>query len=247
MKIYWADFLISMLAFVVCFAIGNPISYIIASIFLYRLGAFTHEICHQYKNPKIRTFKKVWTWTVGFMMMQSPIRFMKPHLAHHTTGIFATENDPQYPLIRSDWKLAIAVFILLPIILPIYNLLVCAGMPDKLLYGKIEFTPEEMNEIRCIEVAYVLMLQLVLLFFTPVVVKFYFVAVGAWFLSVLRIPLEHSLRSYKKTSTIEDQRLDSFTHTNPVYVIVQPVGLRYHTLHHMHPRIPYHNLAKMKL
>ena len=156
-KTYWLDFTLSSIAFIICFIIAHflhsTIVLLISSIFLYRAGAFTHEICHQYKNPKIQTFKKVWTWTLGFIMLQPPLRFAKPHLAHHTTGIFSTEEDPQYPLLFSNWKFTAGIFLLLPWALPIYNLLVCLDVPiEELLYDKVEFSAGEKHHIKRIEV-----------------------------------------------------------------------------------------------
>lgn len=253
LKIYWTDYLASLLIFAVSFyfvaTTGSVVAFVLAIIFLYRAGAFTHEIAHQNKNPKMKVFKFVWNITMGLLILQPSLRFTNTHLKHHTTGIFATENDPQYPLIFKDIKLAAAIFLLLPWVLPIYNLLVCLIYKNKslesILYKDIKYTKTERRIVDSYELYYAIATALVLaLVPLQVIVAFYLVSVGAWYLSVLRIPLEHPLSEYKKTSTSRDQEVLSYTHESPLYIPIQPLALRYHTVHHMYPKIPYHNLKK---
>ena len=185
-------------------------------------------------------------------MLQPSMRFTKPHLAHHTSGVFGTKDDPQYPLIKSNPKLALIIFVVLPWLLPIYNLIMCFNIKridwfDNILYRNITFTIEEYAEIKTYEIYYIYTITAVLLLFPTVLVHLYLVSVIAWFLSVLRIPLEHDLKEYKETSTMEDQRLDSRTHEAWPYVIIQPLGLRYHEEHHTNPKVPYHNLGVRRI
>ena len=44
--------------------------------------------------------------------------------------------------------------------------------------------------------------------------------------------------------THEQQLLDSITIESPVASVLAPVGLRYHSLHHLFPTLPYHSLGK---
>jgi fatty acid desaturase len=78
-----------------------------------------------------------------------------------------------------------------------------------------------------------------------ILLYFYLVSVGGWFLSVLRIPLEHPLNEYKIVSNKKDQELLSITHYNSWYIIIQPLGLRFHTIHHMYPKLPYYTLRSL--
>lgn len=251
LKTYWLDFCVSTLIFILCLFNLNIFTFIVGAIFLYRAGAFTHEIAHQSKNPEITLFKTVWDYTLGFLILQPSLRFTKPHLAHHTTGIFGTVNDPQYPLIRSNTKLAFIIFCILPFALPIYNLLICSSTHwknnplEQILYKNINFTKKEYEEINKLESAYLVLFFLLCVGAPSIVIPLYFIEVAAWFLSVLRIPLEHDLKSYKETSVYDDQRLDSKTHESPIYIPIQPLALRFHTVHHMYPKVPYHNLQKL--
>lgn len=249
-KLYWADFTLSTISFIICFffvyTTNNIIAFILACIFLYRLCSFTHELAHQSNNPNIQQFKFIWNITGGLLMFQHSLRFAKPHLKHHKTGIFATKEDPQYPLIHSNLLLAISIFIILPWFLPLYNIMICifprCVLLENILYKNIDFNFTERTEIENYELFYLTCLSFTCILFPTIIIPFYFISVGAWFLSVLRIPLEHSLKEYKKTSVPKDQEVLSMTHENPIYIIIQPLSLRYHKAHHMYPKIPYHNL-----
>lgn len=255
LNIYWTDYLLSLLIFLISFSFvvttGSIIAFLIACVFLYRAGAFTHEIAHQNLNPNFRNFKRVWNLTAGVLILQPSLRFTKPHLTHHKTGTFATKDDPQYPLIFKDIKLAAIIFLILPWFLPIYNFLICLfsyeknNKLEKVLYKGTNFSKEEYEIIQQYEKFY-LLITLLFLLVAPlnIIVSFYLVSVGAWYLSVLRIPLEHPLSEYKKTSVAKDQEVLSMTHESIVYIPLQPLALRYHTVHHMYPKIPYHNLQK---
>lgn len=252
-KIYWVDYFLSSLAFLICLTVfyytASIISLILGAVFGYRAGAFIHEISHQNKNPSIKWFKRVWNLTGGLLMIQPSVRFTRPHIKHHTTGIFATKDDPQYPLIFSKPLLAFTIFGLLPFLLPIYNFLICLvpikhNKLEDVLYKNIKFTSGEYKEAYSYGFYYVLVYILLLILQPKLLLALYTVSTGAWFLSVLRIPLEHDLTQYKETSVYEDQKLDSFTHESPIFIPIQPLALRFHTAHHMYPRIPYHNLKK---
>lgn len=250
---YWIDLFVSTFIFVVgfyyVFNYGSWIALILSIIYLYRVAAFTHEIAHQYNNPKIKLFKFIWDITIGCLMLQPSLRFKEPHLQHHKVGIFATEQDPQYPLIFQNIKLASGIFIILPFIMPLYNLLVCLIINKNtklknLLYSTL-FTNKERNELFWLEFYYCLVWTVVGIINFKLLICLYIISVGSWFLSVLRIPLEHPLNEYKKTSTIKDQEVLSFTYTNPLYSIIQPLGLRFHKAHHMYPKVPYYNLKQL--
>ena len=250
LKIYWCDYLISTSIFFICFYYFytelSTLAFIIGSIFLYRAAAFTHELAHQRNNRNIRKFKRFWNMTMGFIILQPSCRFAVPHLRHHKTGVFATHRDPQYPLIRKNIKLAAAIFFILPVVIPLYNLLICF-MPrnkklENILYQGSKFTEGERLEIEQYELYYLVAFSIIALSMPSVLIPWYLISIGAWFLSVLRIPLEHPLDYYRETSTSNDQMTLSNTYECPIFILVQPLSLRYHKAHHMYPKIPYHNL-----
>lgn len=254
MYIYWLDLIVSFALFLIFFIYtlnyGTLLTLLLSSVVLYRVGAFTHEICHQKNNPRFKIFKLVWNLTIGCLMFQPSLRFCKPHLQHHKVGVFATEKDPQYPLIFKDSFKAFFIFTFLPYILPLYNILICF-IPFKnnilsSIFYKDKFSSKECKELLAFESYYIFVLIFSLVYLSPyLLLYFYLVSVGAWYLSVLRIPLEHPLNEYKKVSTKKDQERLSYTHYSVLYALIQPLGLRFHTVHHMYPKIPYYMLKSI--
>lgn len=263
--IYFRDFLISMAVFLPAFVWGlhadwpwTVVAWAVASAFLARLGIFGHEISHRPNDRRMKAFYWVWHLTVGAMILVPTARFVGPHKAHHTTGIFRTKDDPQYLLIRSNGKLAFFVLIVLPLVTPFYTLFqaVIASIGGLRLEEALDrFTQRAFNfsistplpERKKAEVAwlsrYYLCAFLAFAAFVPQGVAFYYaVLVGAWLVVVLRIPLEHELERYADSSDSEDQMRDSFTVETPLALLIQPIGFRYHTAHHMYPGVPYHHL-----
>jgi fatty acid desaturase len=263
--LYFRDLLISMIIFAggfVCAIQSDwPISAIacfLSAAFLYRAGIFAHEIVHRQKHKRMRVFYWVWQLTTGAVLMLPSARFFGPHNAHHKTGIFRTKNDPQYLLLRSNGKLAFFVLAVLPLVTPLYTLLqvIIASVGGLALEEALDrFTQRTFNfsvstpllDSQKAEVVWLSRYYLILLaiyaYFLPETIPFYYaILVIGWLLTVLRIPLEHELERYADTSESRDQMLDSFTVETPLAILIQPIGFRYHTAHHMYPSVPYHNL-----
>lgn len=232
--------------------------YIVCVIGLHRAGVFGHELTHRPNDKTMRPFYWFWNMTIGCMIMVPSARFFQPHKIHHKNGTFRTKEDPQYLLVRSDAKIAFFVLIVLPFITPLFGLFQTivasiGGMKledaiDKFSREKLNFStgtpiPEKMRE----EVVWLSRLSFLyfcgLALFLPQFMVFYYaVLVGAWFLIVLRIPLEHELEKCAESSDQADQMYDSFSVETPFAAIIQPIGFRFHTAHHMYPGVPYHNL-----
>lgn len=90
------------------------------------------------------------------------------------------------------------------------------------------------------------MLTLVLAGVMPAVrlPKIFMLAVFALTLNHLRTLAAHRYASDGETISHLDQFLDSTNVTgNWLTELLCPLGLRYHALHHLFPRIPYHNLG----
>jgi len=76
-------------------------------------------------------------------------------------------------------------------------------------------------------------------------VKLYLIAVLALGLNHVRTLVAHRYRSDGMTMTFAEQLDDSINveGRTPLVVLMFPVGLRYHALHHLFPFIPYHDLG----
>ncbi len=268
LAIYYRDYLLAFGAFAAAFAWGTQadwpwvlIPWLLASIFLARAGIFGHELSHRPQDPRMRRFYWLWHLTVSAIIMVPIVRFIGPHRTHHATGTFRTKDDPQYLLLRSNSALAVFVLVALPFVTPLYTVfqIVVASLGGVALEERIDrFTRRRFNfsvsmpipQRHHAEVTWLARYSLVLLggffaVFPQVLPFFYAVLVGAWTIVVLRIPLEHELEAYAERSVQSDQMRDSFTVESPLAVIIQPIGFRYHTAHHMYPGVPYHNLPAL--
>jgi fatty acid desaturase len=68
----------------------------------------------------------------------------------------------------------------------------------------------------------------------------------ATFVNQLRTLVAHDWASDGAPMSLADQFRDSINVPPPGWLplLWAPVGLRYHALHHLAPRVPYHNLAE---
>lgn len=265
--VYFRDFGLYLTLTVAGFVWGLQASWpvivlpwLMAVLGLHRAGLFCHEVVHL-KDEKLRSFRALYTWTVAVFVMVAPLRFQLPHLAHHRVGIFGTAEDPQYPLVRSNLFAMAMVLLVIPFIVPFTNLLInlTSAFGAFRLETRLDrwatthfgfslaspMTPEQQAEVaRHARVTLALFVTVVL--FAPGSLLFYYaVLVGGWALVTARIPLEHELERLAERSGRQDQMVDSFTIESPLALLIQPVGFRFHTAHHMYPGVPYHNLPAL--
>ncbi|GAB6042113.1 fatty acid desaturase family protein [Endothiovibrio diazotrophicus] len=264
---FYTDFLFTLsgviIAFILCLnTSGLPffLSYVVATALLYRAAVFAHELTHQSRNPRMKTFSIVWNLTLGALTLIPAVRFYQPHLTHHQVGVFGTTGDPQYMMIRSDKKLAAFVLLAVPFIMPIWGLLLVllssVGVID--VEGAVErylarkgytvgaaLPPEHKRSVTRYGRYYLVLITLFVWQMPEAIPLVYAIHVGAWWMATLRIPLEHGMREYRETSDARDQVIDSFTVESPLAGLLQPLSLRLHTAHHMYPGVPYHNLPAL--
>lgn len=267
--IYGTDFTVSLGGFLITFVLLVQAAgwltwlyLLISSAFLYRAGAFIHELTHQHRSGQLRWLHRLWNLTVGAIVMTPAVRFFHPHLTHHRIGIFATRDDPQYMLIRTDWKLAVTMLLVLPPLMPLASVLTTlfAALGNRLdLEGVIErylerkkdasvgtALPDHYKREVTAYSRYYLMVAAVYLWLWPETLPLmYAVQVLSWWLVILRIPLEHEMREYRDSTDAHDHVVDSFTVESPFAELLQPLCLRLHTAHHMYPGVPYHNLPAL--
>jgi fatty acid desaturase len=267
--IYYADFILSLsgfaLAFALCLHLTGvlfALSFFVASACLYRAGAFIHELTHQHQAGTLKGFHRLWNLTAGAIFMAPAVRFFGPHQTHHAIGVFATRDDPQYMLLRTDWKLAALVFLVGPFVMPVFCFvfMLAATLGEKVdIEGAIDrylsrkkgaaagsaLPAAFRREMTLYSRYYLLVVGLYVWLWPETVLLMYAVQVGAWGLGILRIPLEHEMRAYRDSSDRRDHVIDSFTVESPIAEILQPLCLRLHTAHHMYPGVPYHNLPAL--
>ncbi len=130
MRIYWADFGLSVLvgyasmAGVIFIALTGGSAWIAAALTvlsiltLYRAGLFIHELTHQ-RRALMPGFHTAWNAIMGVPMMLPSFMYEGIHAIHHQKKKYGTVEDPEYlPLaLMKPWSvpLFVAVSVLAPI------------------------------------------------------------------------------------------------------------------------------------
>ena len=244
---------------------------LVSLLALYRGLSFIHEISHL--RPKdVPGFRLGWNLLVGVPLMTPSMMYEGVHNLHHAKDRFGTARDPEYlPLGRySPFKLALFALISLlaplgvilrsGILIPLSFVLpgVRRFVKTKLsaLVINPDFVREDNDKTRpdwlaqelgcwlwCWGVAALTIAGVVPV---RVVVTWFVLFSLATFVNQLRTLVAHYWENDGEKMSFEDQFLDSVNVPPPALLpfLWAPVGLRYHALHHLLPRLPYHNLGK---
>ncbi|TWU58771.1 Fatty acid desaturase [Rubripirellula tenax] len=84
------------------------------------------------------------------------------------------------------------------------------------------------------------------IWFDPFWIVAYGVGIGLLVLNEIRTLGAHRWTNEEGEMTFEEQLLDTVNYPHKPWIseLWGPIGTRYHALHHLFPRMPYHNLAK---
>jgi fatty acid desaturase len=235
----------------------------------YRAISFIHELTHL-RGSDAPGFRLGWNLLIGIPALAPSFLYEGVHNLHHAKDRYGTPADPEYlPLARGP-RGRIVGFIVLSLLAPV-GVAIRFGVitPVSLLVPAIrrwarrrvsaltinpDFVREDMatrpawlfQEIACWlwcwavaagAVAGVIPLRVIL--------TAAWVMAGAAFLNQLRTLCAHHWENEGEPMSFEAQFLDSINVPPPGIwpALWAPVGLRYHALHHLLPRLPYHNLA----
>lgn len=239
---------------------------------LYRAVSFIHELTHQ-RRDDLPGFHLGWNLLVGVPFLTPSLLYEGVHMLHHAKDRYGTVRDPEYmPLARLPVR-SLLGFVLIALLAPVGVILRFAVLaPVSFLLPPLrrwiiaktsamtintEFAREDFDraakapwlaqEIACwlwswtvigLTAAGVIPLRAVV-----IVIGIY--AVFA-FVNQLRTAVAHYWENDGGMMTFEGQFLDSVNVPPPAMLpfLWAPVGLRYHGLHHLLPRMPYHNLGR---
>lgn len=119
-KIYWSDFLASILvgygalfsAITIPSTIWAVIAGIVAILALYRAGSFIHELTHVRRNT-LPGFHFAWNALFGVPMLIPSFMYEGVHSIHHRTKKYGTIEDPEYlPLaLMKPWTVPLFVVV----------------------------------------------------------------------------------------------------------------------------------------
>lgn len=244
---------------------------LVSLLALYRALSFIHEVSHL--RPKdVPGFRFGWNLLVGVPLMTPSMMYEGVHNLHHAKDRFGTARDPEYlPLNRfSPGKLALFVLIsllaplgvilrsgiLVPLSFVIPSLRRLVKTRLSALVINPDFVREDNDKVRpdwlAQEVACWLwcwgVTAATIAGWLPVRAVLTGLAIFslATLVNQMRTLVAHYWHNDGERMSYEEQFLDSVNVPPPALLpaLWAPVGLRYHALHHLLPRLPYHNLGK---
>jgi fatty acid desaturase len=240
---------------------------------LLRAVLFIHELAHR-RSEELPGFELAWNLLVGIPVQVPSLMYVDSHLDHHRRTAFGTLADPEYAPIARWSRLRIASFVLLvstlPVVLPIRWALI--GPLSHLAPGLRRRTVErlstlainshyrrppprprqkprwEAQEAGAAAFAWALAAAAAAGWIPLALLgQWWLVASGVWIVNQARTLAAHGYEHEGEPVDTEGQLLDSINLRGGVAftLLVAPVGLRYHALHHYLPTLPYHSLGRV--
>jgi fatty acid desaturase len=246
------------------------IGFTIAAFILYRCGVFIHEIAHM-PAKRMGLFRVTWNILFGIPTL-TPAFAYKCHLDHHNPRHFGTVKDGEYLPLGVGPVGRILIYLLQIPLLPalaIFRFLVvtplsflhprlrrlvlerASSLVINPKYRRVLPTDERRGSWIAIELAIFMELAVFLALLISgqvawrVFVELYVLGMAASGLNWVRTLAAHGYRNTGATLTFAEQIEDSNTIPgHPLLTeLLFPVGLRYHSLHHLFPSLPYHSLG----
>jgi fatty acid desaturase len=246
------------------------IGFTIAAFALYRCGVFIHEIAHM-PAKRMGLFRVTWNILFGIPAL-TPAFAYKCHMDHHSPRHFGTVKDGEYLPLGVGPVARIFIYLLQIPLLPalaIFRFLVvtplsflhprlrrlvlerASSLVINPKYRRTLPTDERRGSWIAIELAIFLELAVFLALLISgqvawsVFVELYVLGMAASGLNWVRTLAAHGYRNTGDTLTFAEQIEDSNTIPgHPLLTeLLFPVGLRYHSLHHLLPALPYHSLG----
>jgi fatty acid desaturase len=233
---------------------------------------FVHEIFH--RAGRISTaFRWAWNGLCG-MPFFLPDYIYLAHAYHHRTASFSTKDDAEYVPVAWQRPLEIlapfAIFPFMPLLMAVRFLLLS---PISLIAGgrlrewllrhastlkmnpwfewknisKEDRRTGARQDLLCFGGWAVFLVLFHRIGGWQILLQWYLVAYGLLAINHLRSLARHRYTNAGGDPVSSDaQLLDSVTIAgfSPLAVVLMPVGLRYHALHHMFPTLPYHALGQ---
>lgn len=246
------------------------VSLVVASLLFFRAGTFIHEIIHMPPGQMV-WFGRVWNLLQGIPLLM-PWVLYRNHVDHHSAQHFGSPEDGEYlPLAASPIRETIKYLAQAPL-LPVFTIIrfgilgplswLHSGLREWVLtrasaaitnpYYRKRFPNRDEGHLKLVEaLCLVYLVGLALLLYWRVVTGIhllmaYVLLAAALTLNLIRNLAAHRYDNRGDLMSHADQIGDAINITgqNWLTVLMFPVGLRYHALHHLFPTLPYHNLGK---
>lgn len=248
----------------------QAVAYVASILLFFRSGTFIHELVHM-RPDQARWFGPAWNLAVGIPFLM-PWIFYRNHADHHDARHFGTPEDGEYlPLGASPLSETIKYLAQVPL-LPLF-MLVRLGLLGPLswlnrrlrewvltrasaavsnpYYAK-RFPHRDERHLVIVEaISFAYLASLAGLLAAGIVgvadiFMGYLLVAGALGLNWVRNLAAHRYGNRGERMSHLEQMQDSINITGQTWltVLLFPVGLRYHALHHLFPALPYHNLGR---
>jgi len=238
---------------------------------LLRAALFIHELAHL-RAGDLPGFEPIWNLVVGIPVAVPSLMYVGSHADHHKRTGFGTDDDPEYAPIAHWSRRRIATFVatvaFVPLLLvvrwgivgPLSRLFPalrrfvvgrCSTLIINVHYERPEprgraATRWAWGEAGAAACVWLVAGGVLAGWISPaVVVQWLIVAAGILVVNQVRTLAAHGYENAGEPVDSEGQLLDSINLTGwaPLNVLIAPVGLRYHALHHFLPSLPYHSLG----
>ena len=241
-----------------------------SAILFFRAGTFIHEIIH-FRDGELKWFARTWNLLMGIPLLMPWILY-RNHIDHHSVRYFGTPDDGEYLPLAAAPATETVKYVLQAPLLPFLTILRFGvvgpiswfhrGLREWLLtaasaavsnpYYRKRFPKEDQRHLLLVEVLCFAWLAFITLMVVTghiqwmVIIKACVLLGVALALNWVRNLAAHSYSNRGERMTLADQVADSINITGQTWITVLmfPVGLRYHALHHLFPFLPYHNLGK---
>jgi fatty acid desaturase len=245
-------------------------AFLVASILFYRAGTFMHELVH-FQPGQLVWFGRAWNLLIGIPLVM-PWVLYRNHVDHHSAKTFGTVDDGEYlPLAVTPLSEMLKYLAQAPL-LPVLSILRFGVIgPLSTLHPRLRefvltaasaavinphyrkrFPKRDERQLQIVEVLCFLYIATIVVLTLKGIITLHQLAL-AYFLFAFTLTLNwvRTLAAHRwinegvAVSHVE-QIGDSINITGQTWLtmLVFPVGLRYHALHHLFPSLPYHNLGK---
>jgi fatty acid desaturase len=241
-----------------------------AAVLFFRAGTFIHEIIH-FRPGELTWFARAWNLALGVPLL-TPWIIYRNHIDHHSVRSFGTPEDGEYLPLAAAPRRQIVTYVLQAPVLPLLAILRFGvigplswfrrGLREWVLtaashgvsnpwYRRRVAAADERHwlvvEILCF--AWLVLVALLLvrgLIGWQVAVKAILLLGLTLGLNWVRNLAAHGYGNRGQRMSLAEQFADSINITGQTWItlLLFPVGLRYHALHHLFPSLPYHNLGK---
>jgi fatty acid desaturase len=239
---------------------------------LYRGISFIHELAHL-RAPNLPGFRLAWHAVIGVPFLVPSLMYEGVHNLHHTRQRYGTAADPEYAPLSHRSGLYIAAFVAVSALAPLGAILRAAVLVPlswlspalrRVVVARFSamtinpgFRREDMESGRARwwlaqEIACWLWSWSLVAIAATSALGLCAVLTGVAALAVVgvvnqvRTLVAHAWTNDGGEMTFGAQFRDSISVPPPALLpaLWAPVGLRFHALHHLLPRIPYHNLGE---